>query len=127
MSELNNTNDTMNKSIDCIFCKIINKELPSEVVFEDDQVLAIKDINPLAPVHLLLITKKHIVSLDEVSPADEGLMGHMLTIAQKLAREFGIAESGYRVVTNIGEEGGQVVKHLHFHVLGGKNLGVNIA
>jgi histidine triad (HIT) family protein len=112
---------------DCIFCKIINKELPSEVVFEDDQVLAIKDINPLAPVHLLLITKKHIVSLDEVSPADEGLMGHMLTIAQKLAREFGIAESGYRVVTNIGEEGGQVVKHLHFHVLGGKNLGVNIA
>lgn len=112
---------------DCIFCKILNKELPSEIVFEDDHVLAIKDINPLAPVHLLLISKKHIASLNEVLPEDEGLMGHILMLAQKLAREFGIAESGYRVVTNIGEEGGQVVKHLHFHVLGGKTLGVNIA
>lgn len=112
---------------DCIFCKILNKELPSEIVFEDDHVLAIKDINPLAPVHLLLISKKHIASLNEVLPEDEGLMGHILMLAQKLAREFGIAESGYRVVTNIGEEGGQVVKHLHFHVLGGKPLGVNIA
>lgn len=112
---------------DCVFCKILNKELPSEVVFEDDQVLAIKDINPLAPVHLLLISKKHIASLNEALPEDEGLMGHILMLAQKLAREFGIAESGYRVVTNIGEEGGQAVKHLHFHVLGGKMLGVNIA
>lgn len=112
---------------DCIFCKIINKEIPSEVVFEDDQVLVIKDINPLAPVHLLLITKKHIASLNEVLPADEGVMGHILMLAQKLAREFGVSESGYRVVTNIGEEGGQAVQHLHFHVLGGRPLGGNIA
>lgn len=111
---------------DCIFCKIAAKELPSETVYEDDQVLAIKDINPLAPVHLLLITKKHITSLNEVSSEDEGLMGHILMLAQKLAQEFGVAESGYRVVTNIGKEGGQAVPHLHFHVLGGKPLGVHI-
>lgn len=111
---------------DCIFCKIVNKELSSEVVFEDDQVLVIKDINPLAPVHLLIITKKHKASLNEILPEDEGLMGHILLLAQKLAREFGVAESGYRVVTNIGTEGGQAVPHLHFHVLGGKPLGVNI-
>ena len=111
---------------DCIFCKIAAKELPSETVYEDDQVLAIKDINPLAPVHLLLITKKHITSLNEVSSEDEGLMGHILMLAQKLAQEFGVAESGYRVVTNIGKEGGQAVPHLHFHVLGGKPLGVRI-
>lgn len=111
---------------DCIFCKIVNKELPSEVVFEDDQVLVIKDINPMAPIHLLMITKKHMASLNEVLPEDEGLMGHMLMLAQKLAREFGVAESGYRVVTNIGIEGGQAVPHLHFHILGGKPLGVNI-
>ncbi|HVJ50185.1 histidine triad nucleotide-binding protein [Desulfitobacterium sp.] len=111
---------------DCIFCKILNKEIPSEVVFEDDQVLVIKDINPLAPVHLLMITKKHIASLNEVLPEDEALLGHILMLAQKLAQEFGVAESGYRVVTNIGKEGGQAVPHLHFHVLGGKPLGVNI-
>lgn len=111
---------------DCIFCKIAAKELPSETVYEDDQVLAIKDINPLAPVHLLLITKKHITSLNDVSSEDEGLMGHILMLAQKLAQEFGVAESGYRVVTNIGKEGGQAVPHLHFHVLGGKPLGVHI-
>lgn len=111
---------------DCIFCKIAAKELPSETVYEDDQALAIKDINPLAPVHLLLITKKHITSLNEVSSEDEGLMGHILMLAQKLAQEFGVAESGYRVVTNIGKEGGQAVPHLHFHVLGGKPLGVHI-
>jgi len=111
---------------DCIFCKIAAKELPSETVYEDDQVLAIKDINPLAPVHLLLITKKHITSLNEVSSEDEGLMGHILMLAQKLAQESGVAESGYRVVTNIGKEGGQAVPHLHFHVLGGKPLGVHI-
>ncbi|WP_425806765.1 histidine triad nucleotide-binding protein [Desulfitobacterium sp. Sab5] len=111
---------------DCIFCKIVAKEIPGETVYEDDQVLAIKDINPQAPVHLLLITKKHITSLNEVSSEDEGLMGHILMLAQKLAQKFGVAESGYRVVTNIGKEGGQAVPHLHFHVLGGKALGVHI-
>lgn len=108
---------------DCIFCKIINREIPSEVVFEDEQVLAFKDINPLAPIHLLVIPKKHMESLDGASLEDQALLGHILIVAQQLARTFQIAEKGYRVVTNIGEEGGQVVKHLHFHVLGGKMLG----
>lgn len=111
---------------DCIFCKIISKQIPSEIVFEDAQVVAFKDINPLAPVHLLVISKKHIESLQHVSLEDEGLLGHILIIARQLAQEFGIAESGYRVVTNIGEDGGQVVKHLHFHVLGGRILGTKI-
>lgn len=111
---------------DCIFCRIINKEIPSEIVFEDTEVLAFKDISPLAPVHLLVISKKHIESLHQAPPEDEGLLGHLLIVARQLAREFGVAESGYRVVTNIGEDGGQVVKHLHFHVLGGKTLGTKI-
>lgn len=111
---------------DCIFCKIINKEIPSEIVFEDVQVLVFKDINPLAPLHLLIIPKKHMESLHQASPEDEGLLGHILVVARQLAQEFGVSESGYRVVTNIGEDGGQVVKHLHFHVLGGKSLGTKI-
>jgi len=111
---------------DCIFCKIINKEIPSEIVFEDAQVLVFKDINPLAPVHLLIIPKKHMESLQQASPEDEALLGHILIVARQLAQEFGVSESGYRVVTNIGEDGGQVVKHLHFHVLGGKSLGTKI-
>lgn len=111
---------------DCIFCKIINREIPSVIVFEDAQVVAFKDISPLAPVHLLVISKKHIGSLQQASLEDEGLLGHILIVARQLAQEFGVAESGYRVVTNIGEDGGQVVEHLHFHVLGGKTLGTKI-
>lgn len=111
---------------DCIFCKIINKEIPSEIIYEDDQVVAFKDINPLAPVHLLAIPKKHRESLQQCSQEDESLLGHLLIVARQLAQKFGVSESGYRVVTNIGEDGGQVVKHLHFHVLGGKTLGTKI-
>lgn len=111
---------------DCIFCKIINKEIPSEVVFEDERVLAFKDINPVAPVHLLVIPKKHMESLNDLKTEEEALAGHILVVARQLAEEFGVAESGYRVVNNCGEDGGQVVKHLHFHVIGGKPLGVNI-
>lgn len=111
---------------DCIFCKIVNQEIPSERTFEDEQVVAFKDINPVAPVHLLVIPKKHMVSLNDASPEDQALLGHILTVAQQLARKFEIAEKGYRVLTNIGEEGGQVVQHLHFHVIGGKMLGTKI-
>lgn len=111
---------------DCIFCKIINKEIPSQVVFEDEQVLAFKDINPVAPVHLLVISKKHMESLNDLKAEDEALAGHILVVAQQLAEEFGIAGTGYRVVNNCGEDGGQVVKHLHFHVIGGRPLGVGI-
>jgi len=108
---------------DCLFCKIVSREIPSEIVFEDDQVLAFKDLYPLAPVHLLIIPKKHLAGLQEIGPLEEELMGHLLLVAKQLAVEFQIAESGYRVVTNIGSDGGQVVKHLHFHLLGGKTLG----
>jgi histidine triad (HIT) family protein len=111
---------------DCIFCKIVKREIPSELVFEDEQVVAFKDINPIAPVHLLVIPKKHMESLQSASPEDEGVLGHILLVARQLAQKFGISESGYRVVTNIGEDGGQVVKHLHFHVLGGVTLGTKI-
>ncbi len=111
---------------ECIFCKIINKEIPSQVVFEDEQVLAFKDINPVAPVHLLVIPKKHRESLNDIDVADEALLGHILVVAKKLAQESGIADSGYRVVNNCGDDGGQVVKHLHFHVIGGQPLGVKI-
>lgn len=111
---------------ECIFCKIINKEIPSQVVFEDEHVLAFKDINPVAPVHLLVIPKKHKESLNDIDVADEALLGHILVVAKKLAQELGIADSGYRVVNNCGDDGGQVVKHLHFHVIGGQPLGVKI-
>ncbi len=108
---------------DCLFCKIVQKEIPGEIVFEDQEILAFKDINPVAPVHILIIPKKHITSLNEIDNADEVLVGRMLGVITKLALDFGVAESGYRVVTNIGENGGQVIKHLHFHLIGGRELG----
>ncbi|HHY28551.1 MAG TPA: histidine triad nucleotide-binding protein [Desulfitobacterium dehalogenans] len=111
---------------ECIFCKIINKEIPSQVVFEDEYVLAFKDINPVAPVHLLIIPKKHMESLNDIEVVDEALIGHILIVAKKLAQESGIADSGYRVVNNCGDDGGQVVKHLHFHLIGGQPLGIKI-
>ncbi|AFM01932.1 MULTISPECIES: histidine triad nucleotide-binding protein [Desulfitobacterium] len=111
---------------ECIFCKIINKEIPSQVVFEDEYVLAFKDINPVAPVHLLIIPKKHMESLNDIEVVDEALIGHILMVAKKLAQESGIADSGYRVVNNCGDDGGQVVKHLHFHLIGGQPLGIKI-
>lgn len=111
---------------DCIFCKIVNHEIPSEVVYEDQDLIAFKDIAPLAPVHLLVIPKKHIKDLNEVAVEDEGLMGRLLSVVKKLAAEHGVAESGYRVITNIGSNGGQVVPHLHFHLLGGQKLGTKL-
>lgn len=108
---------------DCLFCKIVNKEIPSEIVFEDDQVLAIKDIEPAAPVHLLLIPKLHIDSLNQISSENIELMGRLQLLAAQLASEFGIAEQGYRLVINCGKWGGQAIFHLHYHLLGGKELG----
>lgn len=93
------------------------------MVYEDEQVLAFRDIHPLAPVHIVIIPKKEIVSLATAEAADEALLGHLLLVAQQIAKQEGIAESGYRVVTNAGTEGGQEVQHLHFHLLGGKQLG----
>jgi len=111
---------------DCIFCKIINKEIPSQVVYEDEHILAFKDIYPLAPVHILIIPKKHLVSVNDLTEADTGTIGQIFLVIKKLAAELGVADSGYRVVTNTGSDGGQVVGHLHFHLLGGQELGKKI-
>ena len=106
---------------DCIFCKIIKGEIPSNKVYEDDEILAFKDINPMAPVHILVIPKKHIESADEISEEDELLIGKIFTVIKRLAKENHL-DNGYRIVNNCGEDGGQAVKHLHFHLLGGRKL-----
>jgi len=107
---------------DCIFCKIIAGQIPSDLVYKDAQVVAFKDIQPLAPVHLLIVPRAHIAALPEIPDTDSGIIGHMAMVANKLAAQTGIAAAGYRVVINTGKEGGQVVKHLHLHLLGGKML-----
>jgi histidine triad (HIT) family protein len=103
----------------CLFCKIVKKEIPSNIILEDENFIAFHDINPKAPVHILAIPKVHVSRFDEVSAE---IMAGMTTFIQNIAKEVGINESGYRVITNIGEIGGQEVKHLHFHVLGGAKL-----
>lgn len=105
----------------CLFCKIINGEIPSEKVYEDEEILAFKDIHPKAPVHILVIPKKHISSAMKIEEQDEALIGKMFTVIKKLAKEFGL-ENGYRIVNNCGSDGGQEVMHLHLHLLGGKKL-----
>lgn len=110
------------KEMDCIFCKIAKKEIPSTIVYEDDDVIAFNDLNPEAPVHILIIPKKHITNLSDAKPEDQQLLGKLMLVAQKIAAEQGIAERGYRVVTNCGEQGGQTVMHLHFHLLGGREM-----
>lgn len=111
---------------DCIFCKIIKGEVPSTKVYEDDEILAFRDISPVTPVHVLVIPKKHITSLVDLKPEDEAVIGRIYTVINKIAKQEGILEKGYRVIVNCGEDGGQVVKHVHFHLLGGKKLGVKI-
>lgn len=108
--------------MDCIFCKIVEGTIPSRKVYEDDNVLAFHDIQPQAPVHLLVIPKRHIASLDDASPEDADLLGQAMLAARRVAREAGLGENGYRVVTNIGPDSGQIVFHLHLHVLGGEKL-----
>ncbi len=106
----------------CIFCKIVAKQIPSRMVYEDEQVYAFHDINPWAPVHFLLIPKAHIPSLAQVTPAHAGMMGNMMTLIPRLALQEGCnpyPAGGYRVVTNTGAEGAQEVHHMHFHVMGG--------
>lgn len=105
-----------------IFDKIIAKEIPADIVYEDDQCLAFRDIDPKAPVHVLVIPKKPIQSADAVADEDAQLMGHLWTKIRDIARSEGLAEGGYRVVTNCGDDGGQSVDHLHFHLLGGRKL-----
>ena len=103
----------------CLFCKIVEKEIPANVVLEDQFALAFNDINPKAPVHILVISKLHVESFNELTPQT---MQQLTPFIQKVAEKVGIKKSGYRVITNIGEDGGQEVKHLHFHILGGAKL-----
>jgi len=110
------------KKEDCIFCKIIEGKIPSQIVFRDEKVTVFKDINPLAPIHLLITPNQHIASLNGVTVGDENSLGHMFTVAKMLAEKEGIAENGYRVVVNTGSGAGQTVFHLHMHLLGGKQL-----
>lgn len=114
-------NQTMLK--DCIFCRIIAGEIPTQKVYETENVLVIKDINPHAPVHDLIFPKKHIVNLNEITKADKEILADILLSVKEVAKIEKIAESGYRLITNTGSDGGQLVPHLHFHLLGGRNLG----
>ena len=107
---------------DCLFCKIAAGDIPSNKLFEDDQLLAFYDIDPQAPVHFLVIPNKHIDSAAVLTEDDAALLGHIYAVIAQLAARLGIAENGYRVVTNVGADGGQSVKHLHFHVLAGRSL-----
>ena len=107
--------------MDCLLCNIVKGQIPSEKVYEDNDVYAFKDVNPEAPVHILIIPKRHIKSVDELEETDKELVGHIFLVAKKLAKENKL-ENGYRLVSNIGEEGGQSVKHLHFHLLGGRSF-----
>jgi histidine triad (HIT) family protein len=109
--------------MDCLFCRMAAGEIKPDIVHEDEHVLAFRDIAPQAPVHVLVIPKKHVVNLDDLAATDGALAGHLLLTAQKLARELGIAGDGYRLVANTNRHGGQTVYHLHFHLLGGRHLG----
>jgi histidine triad (HIT) family protein len=108
---------------DCLFCRIVEGKVPANVVYRDDSVVAFRDITPRAPVHILLIPRKHIVSVLDVEPNDGVLVGQIFQVAARLAREQGIAESGFRVVVNVGPDAGQSVFHLHYHLLGGRQMG----
>jgi histidine triad (HIT) family protein len=107
---------------DCIFCKIGAGQIPTKVVLQDEEVLAFEDLHPQAPVHVLVIPKRHIGTLSEAQAGDQALLGRLLEAAAQIADKKGIAESGYRVVANSGREGGQTVLHLHLHVLGGRHM-----
>ncbi len=107
---------------DCVFCKIITGQIPSDIVYRDDVCVAFKDINPATEIHLLIVPKQHIAYLTDLKEEQAGFLGHMILVANELARRNGLAEKGFRVVINVGEAGGQVVKHLHIHLLGGKRL-----
>ncbi len=108
--------------MDCIFCQILAGKVPGDILYQDEEVIAFRDIEPQAPKHLLIIPRKHIPAVNHLSEAEMPLVGHMIKVANQLARKEGIAETGYRLVINCGKEGGQLVPHLHLHLLGGRQL-----
>lgn len=108
--------------MDCIFCKIVDKKIPAKIIYEDELAIAFEDINPKAPVHALVIPKKHISTSLDIKESDNDLIGHMFQVANKIARDKGIAERGYRLVMNCNEDSGQTVFHIHLHLLGGRHM-----
>jgi len=108
--------------MDCIFCQIVAGKVPCDILYQDEEVIAFRDINPQSPTHLVIIPKRHIPSLIHLSDADSSLIGHMVKVANQLAKQEGVAEKGYRLAINCGEQGGQLVPHLHLHLLGGRKL-----
>ena len=108
--------------MDCIFCQIVAGEVPSQILYQDEELIAFPDIKPLTPTHVLIIPKKHIPSLLHLSEADLPVIGHMVNIANQLAKSEGISQSGYRLVLNCGNDAGQIVPHIHMHLLGGRRL-----
>lgn len=115
-------------SEDCLFCKIINQEIPSTIVFENENVLAFKDVNPVAPVHVLVVPKGHYEDILDMSSSEEGLaeLKGLMAALPLIAEELGVAEKGFRLINNCGVEGGQTIMHTHFHLIGGRNLGPGI-
>lgn len=109
--------------MDCLFCKILNKEIPADVIYEDDKVIAFNDIGPQAPTHALIIPRKHIATLNDIAPEDTEVVGHMVRVAGIIAEQQGFAADGYRTVFNCNSHGGQTVYHIHLHLLGGKPMG----
>jgi histidine triad (HIT) family protein len=107
---------------DCIFCKIVAGEIPADIVFEDDAVMAFRDLNPQAPTHVLVIPKRHIASLNDLTADDQPLMGRLFTAARDIAVQAGFADAGYRTVVNCNADGGQTVFHIHLHLLGGRAM-----
>jgi len=107
----------------CVFCRIIKGELPAKVVYEDDSVIAFHDINPQAPVHILIVPKEHIPTVNDLTEEHEKLIGHIFSVAKKIAKDMGFAEKGYRILINCNKDGGQEVYHIHFHLFAGKPLG----
>lgn len=106
----------------CIFCKIVSGEVQADIVYRDEQATAFRDIHPVAPTHILIVPNRHIESVGTLETGDEPLMGHLFTVARRLAEEEGIAQTGYRLITNTGAHGGQTVFHLHVHLIGGQRM-----
>ncbi len=108
---------------DCVFCNIVNKQLQSEILHETDELIVIRDIFPKAPVHLLVIPKQHIDSITDITATDSGLIGSLIVVAKEMAESQDIARGGYKLMFNVGKDGGQVVPHIHLHLMGGKTMG----
>ena len=110
----------------CIFCQIVKKEVPSVIVYEDENIMAFKDVRPIAPVHILIIPKRHIETINDLKEADAEMVGRMVIMAKKIAKDFDMSEKGYKLLFRVGEWGGQEVSHIHLHLIGGAKLYENI-